>query len=127
QLAKLPRSPQKLFCSGIVTLRTTDQRKVEQTAEFVNSLFQAPFEFPASDLGRAFALVNHAQVIVGHYVFGCEGRRKLKVLAGLCELSLMKQRQGKPVVGGVVVGINVETAAEGGSRLRHVASVVVGA
>jgi hypothetical protein len=46
-------------CSGIITLRTTDHRKVVQTAEFVNSLFKALFEFPASDLGRALALVNH--------------------------------------------------------------------
>src|ERR1039457_5317214 len=126
QLAKLTRSPQKLFCSGVITLRTTDHRKVEETAEFVNPLFQAPFEFPASDLGLAFALVNHTQVIVGHYVFGCERCRKLKVLACPGELSLVKQRQRQPVVGGVVVGINVETAAEGIRCLRHIAAVVVG-
>src|ERR1017187_10846191 len=81
QLAKLTRLPQKLFCSSVVTLRTTHHRKVEQTAEFVNPLFQAPFELLASDLSFAFALVNHAQVGVGHYVFGCESRRKLTVLA----------------------------------------------
>ena len=92
----------------------------------MNPLFQAPFEFLAGDLGRAFALVNHAQVIVGHNVLGCEGHRQLKLLTSLCELPLMKQRQSKPVVGGVVVGINFETAAESGSRLRHIAAVVVG-
>src|SRR5271169_292365 len=126
QLAKFTRSPQKLFCSGIVTLHATDHRQVEQTAEFVNPFVQAPFEFPASDFGRAFALVNHAQVIVGHYVVGSEGRRKFEVLTGLCQLSLVKQRQGKAVVSSVVVGIDVETAAEGGGRLRHVAAVIVG-
>jgi hypothetical protein len=52
-----------------------DQGKVEQTAQFVNPLFQAPVEFPASDLGLAFALVNNAQVIVGHYVFRGKSRR----------------------------------------------------
>src|SRR5208282_4396957 len=65
-------------------------------------------------------------MIVGHYVFGREGRGKLKMFAGVGELSLVKQRQRQPVVGGVVVGINVETAAEGGGRFRHVAAVVVG-
>jgi hypothetical protein len=70
--------------------------------------------------------MNHAQVIVGHYVFRRQGRRKLEVLAGFCQLSLVKQGQSKPVVGGIVVGVNVETAAEGGGGLRHIASVVVG-
>src|SRR5208282_1895052 len=126
QLAKLTRPPQKLLCSRIVTLRTTDNRKVEQTAEFMNALFQAPFEFATGDLRLAFSLMNHAQVIVGHYVFRRQGRRKLEVLSGFCQLSLVKQRQSKPVVGGVVVGTNIETAAEGGGGLRHVAPVVVG-
>src|SRR5208283_1425123 len=112
QFAKLAGSPQKFFCFGIVALRTTDHRQVEQTAEFVNSFIQAPFEFPASDFGGAFALVNHAQVIVGHHVIGCEGRGEFKVLAGFGQLSLVKERQGKAVVGGIVIGIDVETAAE---------------
>src|SRR5208283_1439452 len=59
-------------------------------------------------------------------VIGCEGRGEFKVLAGFGQLSLVKERQGKAVVGGIVIGIDVETAAEGGSGLWHVTAVVVG-
>src|SRR5262249_12559568 len=73
RLAELARSLQQLISAGVVTVRATDGRQVEQTAQFVNTLFQAAFEFPTCGLELALALVNHAQVIVSHHVFGCEG------------------------------------------------------
>ena len=87
----------KALLPGIVTLRTTAQRKVEDTAEFVDALLQAAFELGEQSAVSAFAFVNHAEVIVGHYVFGCEGRGKLKVLAGLCELSRRNRGKSKAV------------------------------
>ena len=124
--AEFSGTPQKVFCAFPVPIGAPDYGQVENATHFPDGFVEAALELALGGLRFATALVNHADVIMRHQVFGCEGDGLLEVVESLLQLPGMKQRNSQTIVRSIVVWVDFQTPTERPDCLRHVSAMVPG-
>jgi len=117
---------QQLLGALLVPLGAPDHGQVVEAAHLPHAVLTAALEGAHGLFHLVAPFVDDAHVVVGHEVLGGQGHGLLEVLQGVVQLAGVVVGEAQPVVGGLVMGVDLQTGGEGADRLGHVAPVIPG-